>query len=71
MSSSLEILHHFVTPQGVRTVQGEVEKALSLVFRVEVKTVGASRTDSGVHARGRSADFDILENPVEILFNPV
>ena len=51
--------------QGVRTLQGEVEKALSLVFRVEVRTVGASRTDSGVHARGSSAEW--LDTPMRVV----
>ena len=30
-------------------------EALSLVFRAEVRTLGASRTDAGVHANGLSA----------------
>ena len=34
------------------TLQGEVDKALALVFRSSIRTVGASRTDSGVHAQG-------------------
>ena len=35
------------------TVQGELECALQLLFRREVPTVCAGRTDSGVHARGQ------------------
>ena len=38
--------------KDVRTIQTEVDKALSLVFRRAIRTVGASRTDSGVHAQG-------------------
>ncbi|CAJ1432642.1 unnamed protein product [Effrenium voratum] len=44
--------------EGVRTLQGEVEKALSLVFRAEIRTVGASRTDTGVHALGQVCHFE-------------
>lgn len=40
------------------TVQGVIEEALSRVFRAPVKTVGASRTDAGVHARGQVCHFD-------------
>eukprot|EP00933_Yihiella_yeosuensis_P008807 TRINITY_DN114467_c0_g1_i1.p1 TRINITY_DN114467_c0_g1~~TRINITY_DN114467_c0_g1_i1.p1 ORF type:complete len:353 (+),score=69.15 TRINITY_DN114467_c0_g1_i1:60-1118(+) len=47
--------------EGVRTVQGEVDKALSLVFRTEIRTVGTSRTDSGVHARGQVCHFEAPE----------
>eukprot|EP00931_Biecheleriopsis_adriatica_P008020 TRINITY_DN109262_c0_g1_i1.p1 TRINITY_DN109262_c0_g1~~TRINITY_DN109262_c0_g1_i1.p1 ORF type:complete len:340 (+),score=43.76 TRINITY_DN109262_c0_g1_i1:207-1226(+) len=44
--------------EGVRTIQGEVDKALSLVFRTDIRTVGSSRTDSGVHARGQVCHFE-------------
>ena len=42
----------------VLTVQGELERALSLLYRRDVKTVCAGRTDAGVHARGNVAVFD-------------
>lgn len=45
-------------PGAVRTVQGELDRALSRVFRHNVLTVGASRTDRGVHARGQACHFD-------------
>lgn len=52
---------HFVgwqiQPQG-RTVQGELEHALSLVLRHPVVVTGAGRTDTGVHAREMWAHFD-------------
>ena len=40
-----------------RTVQREIEKALKLVTKEEVKLIGSGRTDSGVHARGQVANF--------------
>mgnify|MGYP001507226191 FL=1 len=40
------------------TVQEVLEKALSTVLREEIKTTGAGRTDTGVHARKMFAHFD-------------
>ncbi len=42
----------------VRTVQGELELALARIFKQPVITRGASRTDSGVHARGQLVALD-------------
>lgn len=43
---------------SVRTVQGELEAALSRLYKQDVVTRGASRTDAGVHARGQVVAFD-------------
>lgn len=40
------------------SVQEELEKALSVILRKPVKTTGAGRTDTGVHARKIYAHFD-------------
>lgn len=40
-----------------RTVQGELEKALSVVCRCPIQINGTSRTDAGVHALGQRASF--------------
>lgn len=40
------------------TVQEELEKALSTILREEIKTTGAGRTDTGVHAKRMFAHFD-------------
>ncbi len=45
-----------VQPQ-VRTVQGELQSALSLLARRPVKVYGAGRTDAGVHAMGQVISF--------------
>lgn len=45
----------------LRTVQGEVEQVLMRLLRTPRETLhffGASRTDTGVHARGQVAQFD-------------
>jgi len=40
------------------TVQDEVDRALSVVLKEQVETIGAGRTDTGVHARFFTAHFD-------------
>jgi tRNA pseudouridine38-40 synthase len=45
---------------GRRTVQGELERALGILFRAElVRLTVAGRTDAGVHATGQVAHCDI------------
>lgn len=44
--------------RGARTVQAELEKALSAVANEPIKLVCAGRTDSGVHACHQIAHFD-------------
>lgn len=49
------------------TVQEELEKALSTIMREEIKTTGAGRTDTGVHAKKMFAHFDTEQNIDESL----
>ena len=43
----------FARQVGQSTVQGELESALAVLARRPIETVGAGRTDAGVHARGQ------------------
>ena len=48
-----------------RTVQGELESVLSRRFNRTIRTVGAGRTDAGVHARGQAFHFELEEGEIE------
>lgn len=49
--------------KDVKTIQEEIEKALSKIFNVKrVIVLGASRTDSGVHAHGQLFNFHAPRN---------
>ena len=50
--------------QNATTVQGVLEKALSVITREETSTIGVSRTDAGVHAAHFTANVN-LENPID------
>ncbi len=39
------------------TVQGELERALSVIYKQPLRIYGAGRTDAGVHARGQAANY--------------
>lgn len=56
----------------LRTVQGVVEQAIQDTLRRKVNLVGASRTDSGVHALGQVAQFDAISRvPVHRLASAI
>ncbi|HMS40011.1 MAG TPA: tRNA pseudouridine(38-40) synthase TruA [Pyrinomonadaceae bacterium] len=44
---------------GERTVQGELQRVLSLIEDAEVYVCGSGRTDSGVHAEGQVANIKL------------
>lgn len=46
-----------IQPNGI-TIQGELNRCLSELLGEEIETMGASRTDAGVHAMGNVAVFD-------------
>ena len=47
----------------LRSVQGTLEAALSKIYARPMRVLGASRTDSGVHAYGQVAHFDAPKDP--------
>ena len=49
--------HGFQLQDGQPTIQGELERALQRLTSQDVRVRGASRTDSGAHARGQVIDF--------------
>ncbi len=48
--------HGWQVQDGLRTVQGELERTLSLLEDAPVHVVGSGRTDAGVHAEGQVAN---------------
>ncbi|MDC0715563.1 tRNA pseudouridine(38-40) synthase TruA [Nannocystis bainbridge] len=50
--------HGFARQEGIRTVQGALEAALSELYRGPTRTRAASRTDAGVHALGQLVGFE-------------
>ena len=51
--------HGWQIQEGLRTVQGELTRALSLIEGRDVNVHGSGRTDSGVHAEGQVASVVI------------
>lgn len=49
--------HGFQLQKKLPTVQGEIEKALKKLTGDSIRVITASRTDSGVHARGQVVSF--------------
>ena len=51
--------HGWQSQDGLRTVQGELTRALSLIDGRDVIVQGSGRTDAGVHAEGQVASVEI------------
>jgi tRNA pseudouridine38-40 synthase len=52
--------------QNGRTVQSDLETALSAFLRQPIRLSLSGRTDSGVHARGQVAHFDVDKLPCDL-----
>ncbi|OIO34591.1 MAG: tRNA pseudouridine(38-40) synthase TruA [Candidatus Omnitrophica bacterium CG1_02_40_15] len=50
---------HGFKVKRLKTVQGEIEEAAKKLFGKRISLIGASRTDSGVHAKAQAANFRI------------
>ncbi|HEY8205670.1 MAG TPA: tRNA pseudouridine(38-40) synthase TruA [Pyrinomonadaceae bacterium] len=51
--------HGWQTQEGLRTVQGELTRVLSLLDGQDVVVHGSGRTDAGVHAEGQVASVQL------------
>jgi tRNA pseudouridine38-40 synthase len=58
-------LHGFARQPGLDTVQGRIEDALETILRRRALTVGAGRTDAGVHALGQIVSFEAQPGDVD------
>src|SRR5690625_6337407 len=47
---------------GVRTVEEEIENALSELYQQPIDLAGQGRTDRGVHARAQTAHVDLTDS---------
>ncbi len=52
--------HGWQAQDNAPTVQAALNKALSVLLKEDIQTLGAGRTDAGVHARHYIAHFDSL-----------
>ena len=50
--------HGWQVQPNAKTVQAEVNKALSIILREDITTLGSGRTDAGVHAEQQFVHFD-------------
>ncbi|MDR1984125.1 MAG: tRNA pseudouridine(38-40) synthase TruA [Prevotellaceae bacterium] len=57
--------HGWQIQRNANTVQAEIDKALTTYFRRKTETVGAGRTDTGVHASFFVAHFDCPDDDLE------
>ncbi len=46
----------------IKTVQGELEQALAMLYKRPVSIVCSGRTDAGVHARAQVVSFDLADD---------
>ena len=58
--------HGWQIQPNARTVQHQINNALSTILNCNISVVGAGRTDTGVHAKQLIAHFD-FENDFDLL----
>ena len=52
----------FQIQKNARTIQGEIEQALSVIFKRPIRIAFAGRTDAGVHASAQVISFDLEDS---------
>jgi len=52
--------------ENANTVQEEIERALSELYKQHITVIGASRTDAGVHALGQVCAFSVGSSSVPV-----
>lgn len=67
--------HGWQRQDGLRTVQGEIEKAILSAFKIQTEVFASGRTDRGVHALGQMAHFDVDNscptNKIKMILNRI
>ncbi len=58
--------HGWQIQKDPETVQGYLESSLQTVFGQKIGLFGSGRTDSGVHALGQVAHFEIATSPIPV-----
>src|SRR5262245_56832091 len=53
-------LHGWQIQPGLRTIQGELQRALQELFNHDVNVTGSGRTDAGVHAQRQVANVETI-----------
>jgi tRNA pseudouridine38-40 synthase len=62
----------FERQKNKRTIQGEIEKVLTIINKDKVEIKGAGRTVRGVHAYDQKAHFELKQNvPIERLLRAI
>jgi len=51
--------HGWQIQENANTVQNEINKALKIICKTEIETIGSGRTDTGVHASQQFLHFDV------------
>lgn len=51
--------HGWQVQENARSIQGELERVISMLEDAPVKVIGSGRTDAGVHAEGQVANVEL------------
>ena len=61
----------FQIQQNANSIQAEIEKALKIFFKEDIRLTCSSRTDTGVHAISNYFHFDAVNLPAQEVLNEV